>query len=303
MGGFLEVFTNNILPIFVVAAMGFALRAKLKVDKRALSNLSFYVLSPALVFSSLVNSKLTGDELVQIAVFAIVMTLLMGLIAFLVGKLLRLPRIDVVALTLVVMIANTGNYGLTLNELRYGQEGLSRAVVYFVVSTILVFSVGIFVASMGQASWRGSLNRLIRLPAFYAVIIAIAVYSLSIQLPEPLMRGIEVAGTGAIPVMLIVLGMQIADLRDLGRIWLAGPASVLRLVIAPIVAVIIAQLLGLHGIGRSTAIIEASMPTAVITTIMATEFSVRPGLVTSTVVITTLLSAISLPIVITVLGL
>ncbi len=283
--------------------MGFALRMGLGVDKRALSNLSFYILSPALVFSSLVNTNIAGEELIQLVAFVIIMTLSMGLIAFASGKLLRLPRIDTIALILVVMIVNSGNYGLTFNELRFGSEGLARALVYWVISTMLVFTLGVFVASMGRANSRESLTRLIRLPAFYAVILAIIVFTFSISIPVPIMRGIELAGSGAIPVMLVVLGMQVADLKGLDRVWLSVPASILRLLVAPLIAVMVARLLGLQGLTRSTAIIEASMPTAVITTIMATEFMVRPGLVTSTVVLTTILSAITLPLVITLLGL
>jgi len=283
--------------------MGFAMRLGMGVDKRPLSNLSFYILSPALVFSSLVNTRIAGEELIRLATFAIIMTLSMGLIAFTSGKLLRLPRIDITALILVVMIANTGNYGLTFNGLRFGSDGLARALVYWVVSTMIVYTVGVFVASMGRANSRESLTRLIRLPAFYAIILAIIVFTFSISVPGPIMRGIELAGSGAIPVMLIVLGMQIADIKDPGRVWLAVPASFLRLLVAPLIAVLIARLVGLQGLSRSTAIIEASMPTAVITTIMATEFMVRPGLVTSTVVLTTLLSAITLPLVIILLGL
>ncbi len=303
MSGLYDVFINNILPIFVVALIGFALRSGLGVDKRALSNLAFYAFSPCLVFSALVNSTIAGDEFLQIASFAILSTLLMGAIALIFSKLLRLSRVDTVAMILVVMLVNSGNYGLTLNELRYGSEGLARAIVYFSVSTLLVFTVGVFVASTGQTSFRGSLKRLVRLPAFYAVVLAIIVVGFSISIPGPLMRGIELAGTGAIPVMLVVLGMQIADLKGIGRVWLAFPASVIRLVLAPIVALLLARWLGLTGLSRSTAIIEASMPTAVIATILATEFSVRPGLVTSTVVLTTLLSAVTLPLVITILGL
>ena len=283
--------------------MGFALRMGLGVDKRALSNLSFYILSPALVFSSLVNTNIAGEELIQLVAFVIIMTLSMGLIAFASGKLLRLPRIDTIALILVVMIVNSGNYGLTFNELRFGSEGLARALVYWVISTMLVFTLGVFVASMGRANSRESLTRLIRLPAFYAVILAIIVFTFSISIPVPIMRGVELAGSGAIPVMLVVLGMQVADLKGLDRVWLSVPASILRLLVAPLIAVMVARLLGLQGLTRSTAIIEASMPTAVITTIMATEFMVRPGLVTSTVVLTTILSAITLPLVITLLGL
>jgi predicted permease len=283
--------------------MGFVLRRRLGLDKQVLSKLTFYAFSPALVFSSLVSSEIPGDEMLQLAAYAVVVTLLIGLVTLLASRLLRLSRIDTVALLLVVMFVNSGNYGLTLNRLRYGEDGLARAAVYFVVSTILVFTLGVFIASMGQVDWRESLVRLLRMPAFYAVIAAVLIYSLDIHVPQPLLRGIELAGAGAIPVMLVVLGMQIADLTDLGRVWLALPASGIRLIVGPIVAVIVASWFGLQGLNRATSIIEASMPTAVITTILAVEFNVRPGLVTSTVVLTTILSAITVPIVITWLGL
>ena len=303
MSGILEVFLQNILPIFIVAAMGYVLRRKLGLSKQSLSKLSFYAFSPALVFSSLVNSRVPGDEMMQIAAFAVAFTLLIGLVALAISRLMKLSRVDTVALLLVVMFVNSGNYGLTLNRLRYGDDGLARAAVFYVVSTMLIFTLGVLIASMGQSSWRESLSRLIRLPAFYAVALAVLVYALEVDLPTPLLTGIELAGAGAIPVMLVVLGMQIADLSDIGRLWLAVPASGLRLVIGPILAAIVAGWIGLQGLSRATSIIEASMPTAVITTILAVEFNVRPGLVTSTVVLTTILSAITLPIVITLLAL
>jgi predicted permease len=301
--GVQEVFVQNILPIFLVASIGFVLRWRLGLSKQALSKLTFYAFSPALVFSSLESSEIPGDEILRLAAFALVVTLTVGAIGLVVSRVLRLSRIDTMALLLVVMFVNAGNYGLTLNRLRYGEAGLARAVVYYVVCTALVFTLGVFIASMGQATWRTSLSRLIRLPAFYAVFFAILVYSLDITLPGPILRGIEVAGTGAIPVMLVVLGMQIADLNDIGRLWLSGPAALLRLVVAPIVAVLVAGWLGLEGLNRATSIIEASMPTAVVTTILAVEFDVRPSFVTSTVVLTTILSAVSLPVVITLLSL
>ena len=222
----------------------------------------------------------------------------MGSIAFLFGKILRLERIDTVALILVVMTVNSGNYGLTLNELRYGSEGLARAIVFFTVSTLLVFTLGVFVASTGRATAMDSLKRLATLPAFYAVLLAVLVYRYSWQLPGPVMHSIEVAGNGAIPVMLIVLGMQIADLRSLEGLKLALPASILRLVAGPAIGILVAGWLGLNGVTRSAAILEASMPTAVITTIVAMEFDIRPRLVTTVVVLSTLLSATTLPLLI-----
>jgi hypothetical protein len=303
VNSFLEVFTKNIFPIFFVAAIGFILRKRMGLSTKALSSLTFYALSPALAFSALVNNQLNSGEFIQIAAFAVITSFAMGLIGLVLGLLLRLSRTGIVAVILVLMFVNGGNYGLTLNELRYGEEGLARAVVFFVMSTIILFTFGVFLTSMGRSSVRESLIRLVKLPAVYAVILAVVVYTLNINVPDPLMRGIEITGAGAIPVMLIVLGMQIADVKSFEGVWVSIPASLARLLVSPFIAVLIAGLIGLTGLSRSTSIIEASMPTAVFTTILATEFNVRPGLVTSTVAISTLLSAITLPLVITLLEL
>ena len=287
----------------LVAAAGFVLRRRLGLSTRALSSVTFYALSPALAFASLVNNQLDSGEFIQIAGFAVITSAAMGVVGLLLGLLLRLSRTGIVAMILVLMFVNAGNYGLTVNELRYGEEGLVRAVVFFVMSTIMLFTFGVFISSMGRATVRESLIRLVKLPAIYAVVLAIIVYAFNLTVPAPMMRGIEIMGAGAIPVMLIVLGMQIADVDSIEGVWLSVPASFARLLIGPIVAVLVAGLMGLTGLTRSVSIIEASMPTAVFATILATQFNVRPRLVTSTVAISTLLSAITLPLVITVLEL
>ncbi|MBE2196982.1 MAG: AEC family transporter [Anaerolinea sp.] len=297
------VFTQNILPIFIVAGFGFALQRWSGLDKQALSRAVFYCLSPCLVFASLVNSQLPGDELIALSLFTVITILLMGAMAWGVARLLRLSRLETTALVLMVMFVNGGNYGLTLNQLRYGDDGLARAVVYFTTSTVVLYTVGIFVASMGQLSWRAALRRLWQMPPMYAAVAAVVVYSFKLTVPAPLLRAIEVAGAGAIPVMLLVLGMQMASSDGRFPIRLALSTMTLRLLVAPVLAVGVALLLGLHGVGRSTAIIEASMPPAVFTIILATEFELQPTAVTSIVVVATLLSGLTLAATISWLGL
>lgn len=303
MNGILNVFLQNILPIFLVAGVGIWLRRGLKLEAKPLSSVVFNAFSPCLVFSALVNSQLPAGELSSLAIFAGLSILTMGLIAWLTGRVLRFSRLSTVTLMIVVMFVNGGNFGLTLNQLRYGEEGLTRAIVYFVVSTALVYTVGVFIASAGRLNLRDALRRLTRVPALYAVVLALIVYGFQINIPRPLMSAIDIAADGAIPVLLVVLGMQLADLRDFSALRFAGLAAFLRLIIGPVVAVLLASLLGLQGLNRSTAIIEASMPTAVITTVLATEFELSGPLVTSVVALTTLLSPLTLSIMIQLLGL
>ncbi|MCA9954310.1 MAG: AEC family transporter [Anaerolineales bacterium] len=303
MADIVLVLTQNILPIFIVAAFGFALQRWIGIEKKPLSTIVLNVLSPCLVFSSLVGSQLPGDELVSLALFTVINVLLMGAIAILASRLLRLGRTETIALLVVVMFVNGGNYGLTLNQLRYGDPGLARAVVYYTTSTVMLYTLGIFISSMGEMPWREALARLLRFPAVYAAVLAIIVYSFHIVLPAPLLRGIEVAGAGAIPVMLLVLGMQLADLRTIASWRLAAPALLIRLVGGPLLGLLVASLLGLSGLGRSTSIIEASMPPAVFTIILATEFDLDPPAVTSIVLVATLLSPLTIATAITLLNL
>lgn len=303
MSDIAAVLTQNIFPIFIVAAFGFALRRWLALNTRALSSAVLNCLGPCLVFSSLVNSQLPGDELLRLSLFTVVSILSIGLLAWLVARALRFSRQDTAALLLVVMFVNSGNYGLTLVQLRYGEAGLARAVIFFTASTLLLYTLGVFVASMGSLSWRATLSRMARLPAVYAAVAAVIVYSLELTVPAPLMSAIEVAGAGAIPVLLLVLGMQMADLNS-GAHWrLAVPAVGLRLVVSPFVAVGLATLLGLEGLGRSTSIVEAVMPPAIFTAVLATEFDLQPPVVTSIVILTTLLSPLTVAATITYFGL
>ncbi len=303
MSDILTVLTQNILPIMLVSSFGYGLQRWKALDKKTLSSAVFNCLSPCLVFSSLVRSELPGDELIELGLFAVLAVFTMGFLAFGAARVLNLPRTETAALLLLTMFVNGGNFGLTLSQLRFGEIGMSRSIVYYTTSTLLVYTVGVFIASSGKLHWREALKRMTRLPAVYAAFGAVLVYSLNIPIPDPLMSAITIAGAGAIPVMLLVLGMQMADLHG-GINWrLAAPAISLRLLVGPLIGVVIAGFLGLQGLGRATSIIQASMPPAVFTIVLATEFGLQATAVTSIVVIATLLSPLTISAAITLLGL
>lgn len=287
----------------LVASFGYLLRRRFKIDINSLSGLVFNVLSPCLVFSSLVNSRLPGNELAELAAFSFLSIVTMGGVAFLLTRLFGVERAVTAAVMIVAMFGNSGNYGLTLLQLRYDSDGLTRGIVYYVTSTIMVYTIGVLIASLGRTTWLGSVKRMTRLPAVYAAGLGLLVYSLNIPIPEPVMKGIGIAGAGAIPVMLIVLGMQIADLRPGESAPYVWPAVGLRLLGGPAIGVAIATILGLQGLNRSSMIIETSMPSAVICLILATEFGLPISAVTRVVVFSTLISPLTIAATITFLGL
>jgi len=294
----LSIFANDVLPIFVVASVGYLLARFLRVDVKTLSRVVFNALAPCLVFNLLVTSKISPDEFGKMVLFTVCVVLGIGLIGRLITLPLRLDRAMASAFLIVIMFSNGGNYGLSVNNFAFGKEALARATIYFVTSTILMYTVGVFVASSGQSGFRKALTGVFKIPAVYGVIAAAVVMLTSTTLPPPVMRPIELLSNASLPMMMLVLGMQLERAAKPENPLLIGLATVLTLIVSPLLAFGMVNILGLSGAARQAAIIEASMPSAVVTTILALEYQVAPSFVTSVVFVSTLFSPITVTLLI-----
>ncbi|MBI3359833.1 MAG: AEC family transporter [Chloroflexi bacterium] len=288
------ILVNNLLPIFLVAGAAYLFGRLFQPDLKTVSRLAFYIFSPCLVFTSLTENHLPVAEFWRMAAFSLATILTFGVAAGLFGRLLRLDRRTLAGLVVVTMFGNGGNYGLSLNLFAFGPEAVSRAVVYYITSTVLVYTLGVTIASSGHASLRQSVLSVLKVPAIYGMLLAAALNLFNRELPLPLLRPIDLMSKAAIPVMLIVLGLQLAQARRPERIGLVTASSVFQLVVGPIIGLAFAAWLGLRGVARQAAVVEAAMPTAVITTILAVEYEIDPVFVTGVVLVTTLLSPLTL---------
>jgi len=140
------------------------------------------------------------------------------------------------------------------------------------------------------------------MPLAYAAILGLAYNALHLTLPEPILRALDLAAAAALPVMLVNLGLELARAKLQDYEWRVFLATGIRLFIAPVIAIAIAALLGMQGLTRSVSVIEASMPTAVMASLVATEFQTRSEFVTSVVFLTTLGSTITLTLLLIFLG-
>lgn len=290
----LSIFTADILPVFVIAGIGFLLARKLKASVKTLSHVVFYALVPCLGFRLLVTSKMTGPQVGKMALMAVLVTVSMGLLARIAAIPLGLSRSELSAFLLVVMFSNGGNYGLPVVLFAFGQEALSHATVYFVTSSILTYTLGVFLAAAGRRKTSHALLGITRVPAIYGVAAAAIIIGAGISVPMAIMRPIGMLSDAALPTMVLVLGMQLERATIPERPVVVGAAVLLSLAAAPLVALGLASLLGLSGPARQAGVILASMPVAVVTTILALEFEVSPAFVTSAVFFSTLLSPLTL---------
>lgn len=290
----ISIFANNILPIFMIAGVGWALARWLRADVKTISRVTLYALSPCLVFNLLVTSRLSADEFGRIILFTLGTILGIGAITWLVAQVMRLDRAMVSVLMIVVMFANGGNYGLPLTLFAFGQDALARATIYFVISFILTYTLGVVVASSGRSGFRQALVGVLKIPTLYAVAGALVVLITGAQLPPVVMRPIELLGNAAIPLMLLVLGMQLERAAKPERPHLVGLAVGLRLIVSMLLGLVLAEVMGLEGVARQAGILQSAMPVAVVTTILAVEFEIEPAFVTSVVFLSTILSPLTL---------
>ena len=293
-----SIFASDILPIFVVAAVGFLLARYGGADVRALSRVTFYALAPCLVFNLLATSSLGGLDFGRMALFTLLVTAAAGAAARLAGAAMGLDRPTLIAFLLVAMFSNGGNYGLPVALFAFGREGLTFASVYFVVGAVLTYTAGIVLAASGRHPLLQALAGVLKVPAIYGALAAGALAAAGVRMPEVVMRPVAMLADASLPLMILVMGMQLerASLPERPGVVLAAVA--LSLVVRPLMAFGLADVTGLTGAALQAGVLQAAMPTAVVTTILALEFDVAPNFVTSVVLLSTILSPLTLTVLI-----
>lgn len=290
----INTFANNLLPILLIAAAGYILGKSLTVDSRTIGRMVFYIFSPLLVFNLMVTSQLNLQQALTTIAYTAVVIMVLGLAAFLLGKLFRLERTHLLAVILTVAFGNTGNYGLPLVKFAFGDEALAVASIFYVTTTILFNTVGVIIASLGHLDLKSAILGVFRLPIVYAVLVALVIKGSGAVIPLPLARTIEIAANGAIPAMIILLGLELSKI-EWSHSWRAlGLGVSIKLLAGPLVGMFIASLFGLSGHTRQGTVIEAAMPAAVATTVVATEYKLEPSLVTAIVFLGTIFSPLTL---------
>lgn len=290
----IATFANNLLPILLIAAAGFLLGKTLTVDSRTIGRIVFYIFSPLLVFNLMVTSELNLKQALTTVGYTTSVIAVLGVLAFVLGKLAQLERAHLLAVVLTVAFGNTGNYGLPLVKFAFGDEALAAASIFYVTTTILFNTVGVVIASLGHLDLKSAILGVFRLPILYAVAVALLIKGTGVEIPLPIARTVEIAANGAIPAMIILLGLEMTRIEWSHSLRAVGLGVAAKLLLGPLVGLVLAAWLGLQGHARQGSVIESAMPAAVATTVVATEYKLEPSLVTAIVFLGTVLSPLTL---------
>ena len=307
-----SVFTSAILPIVAVGGVGYLLGSVRDVDTDALNTVTVYVLAPALVLYSLATTTLEQSTLARLTVAVVAFHLLAILVAEVAGRAVGASRTALAALVLVTAFPNTGNYGIPVSNFAFGATGRATAVVALSVQAVLIYTVGVYVAGRGSGGGvLAGVRRVFSVPLVYAVAVALLARWFGVVPPtdSTAMTTLQLVGDSAIPVMLLLVGIQLAR-TDVGSTLSAvGGAVGLKMVVAPILGVGVAVAVGFSDpVVARTFVLETAMPSAVTPVILVGEFAEGEvagvpvtEFVSTAILATTLASVVTLTAVIAIL--
>ena len=297
----LYAFSEVLLPVVVVVLLGYLLRRSFALDVRTLNRLSLYVLSPCLVFVTLLRTDIAGDAAVRLALQMALVVVVSTICAWLIAIGFRLASHQRSGFVLTTSFMNSGNYGLSVARFAFGDVGFQYAVIGYLTQAILAQTLAIYLASSGKASHRAAFAQVFRVPLIYAVLLALGLRICGIHLDKTngviavgIYNGLRLAADATLPLLLLILGTQLTERRPIVAGGATAMAVIIRLLLSIPLAFGVGSVLGLSGMPLHVGTIQAAMPTAVNMIILALEFDAWPEFVSNGVVITTLGSLVSL---------
>lgn len=294
------IFWHVIFPVFFIILAGALLERALTLDISTLTRINFYAFVPALVFVKMLQADLALLTMGSIALFVLTHSTVLFVLALLLYRHpVLIPYRKV--LLLFALLTNAGNYGIPFVLLAFGDRYASVSAVILLVQNLMTFTVGVLLMESGQAHRVNLLRSIARLPVIYALAAALLLNAFSVRLPQPLMIPLGYMADALVPVALLTLGTQIG--KGIGRppVGLLAIPIALRLVFAPLVALALLPLFGLPADIGKVLVATAGLPIAVNVFILSAQYRTQEVFASQVVTTSTLLSAITQSVWLTVL--
>ncbi len=275
-------------PVMVCVLIGFLwIKFNWPYDTDMITRLVMFIGAPCLIVSAMTESDISIQTLKQMfwVTLSVVLSSLLAaaLVTRLAGQSLR-------AFLGPLVFPNAGNMGLPVCLFAFGEKGLVLALAVFMMLSLLHFTLGI-----ALVSGRSVLRELVSNPIIYSIVTAIVMIYTGFRLPLWLQNTVSLLGDLTIPLMLITLGVSLATLR-IQNIGKSLYFALARLAIGVAAGWGIAELFDLQGVARGVLILQSAMPVAVFNYLLAMRYQREPQVVAAMVMITTLVSFVTLPL-------
>ncbi len=269
-----------------------------KETSQALNLFAIYLSLPALVLLKVPQLHFSSDVLVPV-VMAWAMLAVSALMIIILGKILGWEKEIIGVLLLLIPLGNTSFFGIPMVQSFFGESGIPYAVLYDQLGSFLALATygAVVLALYGSGTKPAAasvLTRVVSFPPFIALILALACRSLTF--PAPLLALLNALAATLVPVVMVAVGFQLSLRLSPEVMRPLGAGLIIKLIVAPLLALVFCRILGLSSLAAQVAIFEAGMPPMVSAGALAIMAGLSPKLIAALIGLGIVLSFITLPL-------
>jgi predicted permease len=276
-----------LFPMFAITAVGYLAGRRLKPDLSHANKLNMDIFVPALIFAALASKDFQIGEYLPLFAATALVVVGSGLGGW---ALARATGIAPKTFVPPMMFNNAGNLGLPLAVLAFGDAALAPAVVIFMVSNLAHFTFGAWLLDH-----RVKLLTIWRVPSVLATIAGLAVGLVGLEVWPPLLMAVKMLGDISIPLMLLALGVRLAE-SQIGAIRIGLLGAVARPLLGMVLAGLVLLMIELPARERAMLMVFGALPPAVLNYMFAERYGQEPDKVASMVLLGNLAAVVFLPV-------
>lgn len=295
---------QTMLKLFLLLILGFVLFKCHIFDEytnKKISALIVNVASPMLIISSIAGVEGSNKSIVFLMIGAgILMYIGFIILGKIINRIFPFPKKDWPVYECMVVFANTGFMGYPVLLDVFGQEAVFYASLIHMAFNFFVYTYAIMCLTKGDDSeFKLNFKQLLT-PGIILIFVGIFIYLFDIQLPSVLMDTINSVGSLTAPLSMLMIGSSLAvyPIKDSFTDWRSYVFAFVRLMIVPFVTMIMCRLLHIDAYYANITIITNAMPVGSMVLMLATQYNANVKIVTRNIVVSTLLSVITIPIVV-----
>ena len=281
-----------LFPVFFIVGIGYFLgKQKSDIDTTFITNYSANFGAPALFIFAITSSGVTYSVFSEYFVYSVIALTCFAIIGVI---FLFFMKKDISRELPPFFLPNTGNMGIPICLFAYGSLGMGVAAAISSLVILLHFTVNIFLASK-----KFDIKIILKSPSTYAVIIAVAFLYYDLEMPKFVLNAVMLLGYTMIVLILMSLGVSLTQMKVFS-IRSSLISSVGRVIAGPIVGFILIKIFNLSGYAAGVLLIQSSMPSAILTYLIASMYSPKKIVdnISSMIVVSTLMSLTTIPIIV-----
>lgn len=300
----LPILLNVIFPVFALMGAGVFFHRKFKLDLYTLSKTTMFYLLPTVGFVNIYKSEIDGKVFLEVIGFQLLLLLLLMVLSAGIAKIMKLDKGMAANFKNSIVLMNSGNYGLPVSQLIFQANplGMTIQIIIMAIQNFITYTYGLLNSVTVNNRSSKALLEFLKMPMLYALLLGLAFQAFHIKIPVFLWNPIENVANAFLAIALLALGAQVAyiKLRKFDLVLLLSCLG--RLVISPFIALALIYLLGMGGTTAKALFIASSFPASRNSAQLALEYNTYPEHAGQTVLVTTLLSAVTVTFVVYLAG-